>query len=102
MIFTNKGINYDTIVVSLNNNNIDRCSSLMFLGVTIDSKLTWKEHIGVICTKISKGIGILNRFKHFPKNILIMIYNALVSPYFNYCNLAWGSATDYAMTKKSH
>ena len=99
MIFSNMFIDCDTLVVSLNDNVINRCSSLNFLGVTIDSKLSWKEHIDVICTNISKGIGILNKIKHFSSNILIMIYNAIISPYFSYCNLAWGPSTDHAMKK---
>ena len=28
-----------------------------------------------------------------------MIYNTIISPYFNYCNLAWGSSTDHAMRR---
>ena len=99
MIFTDMFIDSDTLVVSLNNNVINRCSSLKSLGVTIDNKVSWKEHIDIVCTNISKGIGILNKIKHFPSNISIMIYNAIISPHFNYCNLAWGSSTDHAMIR---
>ena len=69
MIFSNKLIDYDRVNVSLDNTTIDRCTSLKFLGVIIDSKLSFNEHIDVICNKISKSIGILNKLKHFPKNI---------------------------------
>ena len=31
------------------------------LRVTIDNKLSWHEHIGIICNQISKGVDILNR-----------------------------------------
>ena len=97
IFFSNKSIDYNDIVVSLNGNIIDRCSSLKILGVTIDSKLSFNEHVEVICTKISVSIhvGILNKLKHFPQNILKMIYNSIISPYFQYCNLAWNSSATY-------
>ena len=99
MIFSNKSIDYKDIVVSLNGNIIDRCSSLKFWGVTIDSKLSFNEHVEVICTKMSKSIGILNKLKHFPQNILKMIYNSIISPYFQYCNLAWNSSATYSILR---
>ena len=36
------------------------------LGVVIDCHLNWSKHINYIKTKVSKGIGIINRIK---KNI---------------------------------
>ena len=38
-------------------NNKAKC-----LGVTIDNKLTWRQHIENIKNKINKGIGILKPF----------------------------------------
>ena len=35
------------------------------LGVLLDDKLSWKPHIDHICTKISEGIGIIARLRHF-------------------------------------
>ena len=66
-----------------------------FLGVEVDKKLSWKNHINHICNKISKSIAILRilRFS-FPKHILIMVYMSLIYSYINYCNLIWGSADE--------
>ena len=64
-----------------------------FLGVTIDSHLTWKNHIDHICTSASRGVGVLNKLKYFlPQKSLYMLYNALVFPYMSYCNSAWGNS----------
>ena len=42
--------------------------------------------------KVSKGVGVLSRFRLFlPKKILISLYNTLILPYFTYCNVIWGS-----------
>jgi hypothetical protein len=38
------------------------------------------------------GIAILRRAKHFiPADTLQMIYNALIQPYFDYCNPQYGA-----------
>ena len=99
MIFSNRSINYDSIVVTLDDKIINRSNSLKFLGVTIDCKLSWNEHIDAICTKISRNIGVLNKLRYFPLNILLMLYNAIIQPYFQYCNIAWGSSSNSAMLR---
>ena len=30
-----------------------------FLGVIIDNKLSWKDHISFVCRKVAHGIGVL-------------------------------------------
>ena len=44
------------------------------------------------CTKISRNIGNLNKLRYFPENNLLMFYNAIIQPYFQYCNIAWSSS----------
>ena len=42
---------------------------------------------------MSKSVDILKILKHtFPTSALKTIYHSLIYPYFNYCNLIWGSA----------
>ena len=41
------------------NAKIDMVYKTKFLGVLIDNKLNWKDHIDVIKTKLSKNIGIM-------------------------------------------
>ena len=52
-----------------------------------------------MCNKVSKCIGILYRLKHFPRNILLMIYNAIISPHLNYCNIVWANFRNYSMMR---
>ena len=33
--------------------------------IYIDRHLTWKKHINIICSKISKATFVINRVKHF-------------------------------------
>ena len=62
-----------------------------FLGIQINSTMTWNTHINKIANKISQVVGILNKLKHFlPADILRTIYNSLISPHLNYGIFAWG------------
>ena len=92
MVFTN---NIRTHAVSLNidGNTISETTETKFLGVILDNKLSWHAHVKHISNKISKSAAILRILRDiFPLNILKTLYLTLVFPYFNYCNLVWGSA----------
>ena len=63
-----------------------------FLGITIDKHLTWNQHVNNISISIAKGIGILYKVKNYLlEDSLLMIYNTLILPYLNYCNIVWGN-----------
>ena len=63
-----------------------------FLGIKLHESLDWCHHITHICSKISRGVGIMSFFKKtLPKHILLTIYNSIVLPHINYCNIIWGN-----------
>jgi hypothetical protein len=75
----------------LNNERIDWVKKFDFLGLTLDSSLTWKEHVHKISFKISRITAVMNKLKHFlPSSILLKIYQSLIAPHINYGILAWG------------
>ena len=65
---------------------------MKFLGVVINSALTWHDHIKILCNKVSKSIGIMLRIKkNVDVNVLKMLYHSLIQPYFQYCNIIWAT-----------
>ena len=63
-----------------------------YLGLMIDSNLSWKYHIEAICHKISKSVGIIAKIRHYvPRRVLLSIYNSLIVPYITYGVCAWGN-----------
>ena len=46
----------------MNKSIITRVRATKFLGVIIDEKLTWKDHISLVRSKLSKIVGILFYF----------------------------------------
>ena len=62
-----------------------------YLGVTIDSCLTWKEHINSLTSKIKPKLGALARFsKCLPRAELDSIYKTTVQLYIDYGIIIWG------------
>ena len=65
-----------------------------FLGITIDTSLTFKGHINEIISKIDKTIGILYKYKrHVPQSVLKSIYFSLIWSQMVYGVVAWGRRT---------
>ena len=80
--------------------NLDRKETVKFLGLLIDSNLTWKSHVDYISTKISKSIGLIAKLRYFvPQSTLITLYWSLVYPYLNYGISAWGQASKTNLNK---
>ena len=98
MIFTRKNVVLKQNVI-IDGVNIDRVRCTSFLGVIIDEKLTWKDHIDYLKNKISKSIGVLYRLRHaFTRTWMLLLYKTLVLPYLNYCNIIWGAALSSVLT----
>ena len=84
--------------VSIDGQNVDHVTSTKFLGVYIDSRLSWSEHINYIKNKISKGIGILYQArKIFSLKTLNTLYYSFIHPYFMYCIEVWGACSKNCM-----
>ena len=69
MLFTNKLGNL-TLRLKINNIYLEDKAETCFLGIVIDRKLTWKQHVQHISNKISKTVALLRLLRHiFPKKI---------------------------------
>ena len=75
--------------VQIQNQNFTSVNNTTFVGVIIDNKLKWLDHITFIKKKISKSIGIINNIRRFlNKNTLRNLYYTCVYPYLIlYCDL---------------
>ena len=91
MIFTSQKKIVHDVNVMICNTAIKRVYVTKFLGVQIDSKLSWNDHIKYTCKKVSKSIAILLKArKKLPKQCLFSLYYSIAFPYFIYCNQVWG------------
>ena len=91
MVFTNKSCD-DTYHVCMNGLLLSRVFVTKFLGVHMDSKLDWNDHINIVRNKIAKNVSVMNRVKHvLTSSALYSLYCTLVMPYLTYCCEVWGN-----------
>ena len=73
---------------TIDNSYIESEDEQVLLGITIDSNLTFKNHINSICKKASQKLNALARiapYMNIQKRRTIM--NSFVTPQFSYCPL---------------
>ena len=65
--------------------------SVKFLGVILDSSLSWNDHINNLTRKIAKFVPIFYRIRSLcTVESLKIIYNGLVYSNLVYCSSIWG------------
>jgi retron-type reverse transcriptase len=100
IVFGNRTISASDLDIRIDGVRVERVDSTKFLGVHLDSKLTWKSHIEHVAKKLASGIGAMNCVKYIvPRSVMVMLYNTLILPYLAYCAVVWGCAYDTNLNK---
>ena len=115
MIFSPSNIpDADQHIVKIGNQIIKRIGknnekdNIKFLGIALDENLSWKQHISVTCTKISRATYAINRAKNFlTHKALKILYQTLVQSHLQYGTIAWGNSTnikqlDHSVAQRPH
>ena len=64
--------------------------SISLLGVHIDSKLSFSEHISNVCKKSSQKVGALMRLRNLiPTSAKLQLFKAAILPHLTYCSTVW-------------
>ena len=67
------------------NNDVSQTFSQKHLGVILDFKLTFEEHLNHVLVKVNKAVGLLCKLQNFlPRTALITIYKAFIWPHLDY------------------
>ena len=79
-----------SLTAQIKGHEIDRVPHTKSLGVYIDQNLSWFKHVNKTAKTISSGIGALKRSRPFIcEETAILLYRALIEPYFDYCCPVW-------------
>ena len=72
--------------------NINRKTSIKYLGIYLDEHLNWKTQIAHVQGKLTKNLGILNQLRNYLNlKMLRQLYYTLIYPYLNYDAMCWGN-----------
>ena len=100
MIFSNRRDSAFHLNIRLNNVPVERVESERFLGVILESNLTWNSHISKLATKISMNAGIIYKLKGLvPESVLKTVYNSFIQSHLNYCSNIWGLGSKSSINK---
>ena len=68
-----------------NNKSVKQVPSQKHLGLILDNKLNFQEHLKNILNKVNKTIGVLRKLQNIlPHEPLLTIYKSFVRPHLNY------------------
>ena len=70
------------------------------LGVQIDERLSFDEHVSSICNRVLQQINALRRIsKYLTLQNRMSIYNTFLTSNFSYCNIVWHFCSNRSMYK---
>ena len=73
-----------------NGSVVTKVNEQKHLGVILDKKLSFKNHIIEKINKTKKTIGMIKHLsKYLPLRTLILMYKSLVRPHFDYCDIVF-------------
>ena len=76
--------------IKIGNDIITSKTSVKLLGVTIDNKLNFNEHVDNICKKANNKLHALARIaKYLNPDKLRILMKTFIESQFNYCPLIW-------------
>ena len=76
--------------ITFRNVPLENYKKIKYLGVILDSGMTWGEHVSKIVGKISQTIGCIRRIKHLLSfKIFKNLYFAMILPYIGYSVHLW-------------
>lgn len=90
--FNPTNINFRVIIDSI---EIERVSSLKYLGLMCDDKLTFNDHVDIICGKVCSSLFLLKTLAKFcPISILLNVYHSMIMSHINYCISVWSDCSN--------
>lgn len=92
MISTSQNNNLD-FRINIDNIVLNQVNDIKFLGVIIDDKLTWKQHLYYLNNKLSQITGVFYKLRYCMTNECIkLLYMSTAYPHILYCSAIWGGA----------
>ena len=71
------------------------------LGLYLDEKLNFHDHINAKILKANKGIGIIKKLSNTPpRNSLLTIYKSCIRPYLDYCDIIYDQPSNESFCTK--
>ena len=85
-----RAVELEGVQVKLRGEAIVRSKTVKYLGVWIDDKLKWSDHIMAVRRRSLMSLDKLRRLREvLPVSIKKKLYNVLILPHLDYCSVLW-------------
>ena len=79
-----------SIILNINNIKIKESSSATLLGLTIDNRLTFKDHINILCRRANLKLRALRRIGNYLTTVKEkLLCNVFINSQFIYASIIW-------------
>ena len=76
--------------VVLDDKVLKQTEHFKYLGVNIDNRLSWNNHVSYVSTKIYPKLKMLNRISSYlSRKVLLRIYKQTILPILDYACIVW-------------
>ena len=102
MIFGNRNMikKNKNITVKLNDENLQTVPTFKYLGFTLDSTLSYNQHINNVSRNAHHKLYQLRRINTFlTKDTSLMIFKSYILPIIEYGNVIYNSASEKSLSK---
>ena len=91
VIFKSKQKKFEgDLKIKLCGKRLSPTESVKYLGVKIDTNLSWQYHVNNLSIKLKRANALLFKMRNYVSlKILKSIYFAIFDSYLSYCCLAW-------------
>ena len=101
VIFSRKNNKISHPTTTFNTVPVARTSCQKHLGLHLDEKLNFSQHINIKISKANKGIGIIKRLSHIrPRKSLLTIYKSFIRPHLDYCDVIYDQPNNESFCTK--
>ena len=79
--------------LTFNNIPVAQTNSQKHLGMQLDKKLNFEEHLNKVESKVNKTIGIIRKLQNvLPRSALLTIYKSFIRPHLDYGDIIYDKA----------
>ena len=83
----------DDFELKMGGHILDRTKSYRYLGLLVDDKFLWENHVNELCWKISQVAGIILKIRSLlSKQAMMLVYHSLVGSKLRYGLICWATA----------
>ena len=99
--FSKKQSNIQLPALTFNNSILSPTNSHKHLGMILDSKLNFRNHLSEKINKTNKGIGTIRRllYNFLPRASLINIYKFFIRPHLDYGDIIYDNSSNVTFSQ---